>query len=60
MAKGKGVGIHKGTMGEHLLSGYGPLGSVNRPVRTRMQGGCGGWGRKTPGYPIICQMFSLI
>ncbi len=32
--------------------GHGPEGSGNRPVRTRLLGWCGGWGRKTPGYPI--------
>jgi hypothetical protein len=31
---------------------------MNRPVRTRMPGWCGGWGRKTPGYPIICFSFN--
>ena len=31
---------------------YGGNGSGNRPVRTRLLGWCGGWGRKTPGYPI--------
>ena len=35
------------------LPGYGPALLIKRPVRTRMQGVVGGgWGRKTPGYPI--------
>ena len=25
---------------------------MNRPLRTRMVGGVGGWGLETPGYPI--------
>ncbi|MGD9215720.1 MAG: hypothetical protein PVJ84_12950 [Desulfobacteraceae bacterium] len=29
-----------------------PVDLVNRPVRTRMPGWYGGWGRNTPGYPI--------
>jgi hypothetical protein len=36
------------TMGEHSLSGYGPIDSVNRPVRTRMLGGVGAGGEKPP------------
>ena len=36
------------------LPGYGPALLIKRPVRTRMQGVVGGWGRKTPGYPIMC------
>ena len=39
-------------MVDHSNPGYGPDGSGNRPVRTRLLGWCGGWGRKTPGYPI--------
>jgi hypothetical protein len=27
---------------------------MNRPVRSRMQGGVGGWELVTPGYPISC------
>ena len=51
------------TVGEHSLSGYGPIGSVNRPVRTLMLGlsrhslGDGGWcgegELKSPLYPIM-------
>ena len=32
---------------------------VNRPVRTRMPGGVGGWGLKPPGYPIRIRMSSF-
>jgi len=34
------------------MSGYGPMISANRPVRTRMPGGVGAGGRNPPGYPI--------
>ena len=50
-------------VGEHPLPSYGSVGSVNRPVRLSASGGdphagwCGGWGRKTPGYPIIAKEF---
>ena len=39
-------------MGDYPLPDYGPVDSVNRPVRTRMRGGVGAGGRKTPGYSI--------
>ena len=26
---------------------------MNRPLRDPHGGWCGGWGRKTPGYPIV-------
>ena len=29
---------------------------MNRPVRTRMQGGVGAGGEKTPGYPILMDL----
>jgi len=35
-------------MGKHPLSGYGPISSVNRLVRTRMLGGVGTGGEKPP------------
>ena len=35
-------------MGENSLSGYGPLGSGKRPVRTRMRGAVGAGGEKPP------------
>ena len=45
-------------VGKHSLPDYGPVNSVNRPVRLPAAGRdphagwCGGWGTKTPGYPI--------
>ena len=47
-AKRTRVGFHKSIVGEHSLSGYGPISSVNRPVRTRMRGGVGAGGAKPP------------
>ena len=44
MAQGSRIGIRQGTMGEHSLSGYGPMIFMNRPVRTRMRGGVGAGG----------------
>jgi hypothetical protein len=49
MVKETGSHICQRTVGEHSLSGYGPIAYMNRPVRTRMPGGVGA---KTPGYPI--------
>ena len=46
------------TEGKYSLSSYGSIGSVKRPVRLPAAGRdphagcCGGWGVKTPGYPI--------
>ena len=48
MAEGTRVGFHKGIVGEHSLSGYGPLSSVKRPVRTRMRGVVGRGREKLP------------
>ena len=44
MAEGTRVGFHKSIVGEHSLSGYGPIDSVKRPVRTRMRGVVGAGG----------------
>jgi len=35
-------------MGTNPLPGYGPVNSVNRPVRTRTRGGVGAGGEKPP------------
>jgi hypothetical protein len=35
-------------MGENSLPGYGPVGFVNRLVRTRLPGGVGAGGEKPP------------
>ena len=42
----------KEQLGVHLIPDYGPVNSVNRPVRTRTRGGVGAGGIKPPGYPI--------
>jgi len=39
--EGSGAYIYQRAVGEHSLLGYGPVGSVNRLVRTRMLGGVG-------------------
>jgi hypothetical protein len=36
MAKEARSGVNQGNVGEHSLSGYGPIGSVKRRVRTPM------------------------
>jgi len=48
VAKGTRVAVCQGTMGEHSLPGYGPVGFVKRPVRTRMPGVVGAGGEKPP------------
>jgi len=41
-------------MGTNPLPGYGPVNSVNRPVRTRMRGGVGAGGEnpRLPDYVL--------
>ena len=51
--QGTRLSICQRTVGEHSLPGYGPIGSVNRPVRTRMPWWCGEGELKTPLYPIM-------
>jgi hypothetical protein len=41
MAKGSRVSVPQRAVGEYPLPDYGPVGSVNRLVRTRMLGGVG-------------------
>ena len=41
-----------------LLPGYGPVLSVNRPVRTRMAGGVGAGGEK-PSATRLCDFIKL-
>jgi len=43
--------LFKELLGVYLLPDYGPVISVNRPVRTRLLGWCGGWGAKPPRLP---------
>ena len=40
------------TVGEHSLPNYGPVGSVKRPVRTRMQGVVEAGGEKPPAIRL--------
>jgi LSD1 subclass zinc finger protein len=48
MAKESGVDLHQGTMGEHSLTGYGPVVFAKRPVRCRLQGVVGRGREKIP------------
>ena len=48
VAQGKGSRVCQRAVGEYPLPDYGPVGSVNRPVRTRMQGGVGRGSSKLP------------
>ena len=57
MAEGTRVGFHKGIVGEHSLSGYGPLSSVKRPVRTRMRGVVGAGGEKPPATRLCFYLY---
>ena len=41
-------------MGEHSLSSYCPIGSVKRPVRTRMRGVADAGGEKSPATRLGC------
>jgi hypothetical protein len=46
MAHGSRAAVCQRAVGSHSLPGYGPVISVNRPVRTRMPGGVGAGGEK--------------
>jgi len=46
-------------VGSHSLPGYGPVISVNRPVRTRMPGGVGAGGEKPPATRLAALLGSL-
>ena len=48
MAQRSGTDICQRFVGEHSLSGYGPIGFMNRPMRTRLWGGVGTGGEKPP------------
>jgi len=48
MAKGSRAFVCQRAVGEHSLSGYGLIGSVKRPVRTRMPGVVGAGGERLP------------
>jgi|GEM_PF-2509600 len=45
---------------ENSLPGYGPVISVNRPLRTRMRGGVGAGGEKPPATRLGLQPFKQI
>ena len=47
-------------MGENPLPGYGPVGSVNRLVRTRLLGGVGAGGEKPPATRLAFYVFCII
>jgi len=46
-------------MGEHSLPGYGPVGSLNRLVRTRMLGGVGRAGEKPALTRLACAFYDI-
>jgi len=48
LAQGSRASICQRAVGSHSLPGYGPVISMNRPVRTRMPGGVGAGGEKPP------------
>jgi hypothetical protein len=53
LAQGSRASICQRTVGSHSLPGYGPVTSVNRPVRTRMPGGVGAGGEKPPATRLV-------
>ena len=55
MAQGSRASVCQRAVGEHSLSSYGSIGSVNRPVRTRMRGGVGAGGLKPPATRLAAQ-----
>jgi len=48
LAQGSRASVCQRAVGSHSPPGYGPVISVNRPVRTRMPGGVGAGGEKPP------------
>ena len=48
LAQGSRASVCQRAVGSHSLPGYGPVISVNRPVRTRMPGGVGAGGENPP------------
>jgi hypothetical protein len=58
MAQGSRATVCQRAVGEHSLPGYGPVISVNRPVRTRLPGGVGAGGEKPPATRL-CLIFSV-
>ena len=63
VAQGSRPSVCQRTVGEHSLSGYGPVVSVKRPVRTRMRGAVGAGGERPPAtrlYDISISAMDLI
>ena len=56
MASGTGADLNQRTVGAYPLPGYGPVVFVNRPVRSRMQGGVGRGGEK----PLLTRLDTVI
>ncbi len=52
MAEGSRFSFCQRPVGEAALPGYGPVVSSKRLGSDPHAGWCGGWGSKTPGYPI--------
>jgi hypothetical protein len=59
MAERPRADICQRTMGETSLSGYGPVGSVNRLVRTRLLGGVGAGGEKPPATRLALFLYHI-
>jgi hypothetical protein len=47
-------------MGDYPLPDYGPVDSVNRPVRTRMRGGVGAGGEKPPATRLASNAYNFL
>jgi hypothetical protein len=60
MAQGSRFVICQRAVGEHPLPGYGPVGLVKRPVRTRMLGVVGAGGEKPPATRLAFRYFFFL
>jgi hypothetical protein len=60
MASATRASICQRAVGENPLPGYGPVDSVNRPVRTRMRGGVGAGGEKPPATRLTDRFFAAL
>jgi hypothetical protein len=61
LAQRSRASICQRAVGSHSLPGYGPVISVNRPVRTRMPGGVGAGGEKPPATRLgILSIFAFV
>ena len=59
LAQGSRASVCQRAVGSHSLPGYGPVISVNRPVRTRMPGGVGAGGEKPPATRLCGLVYIL-